>query len=225
MIGLEGITAGMAHVLTGPDHLVGVAPLAVERPGRVPGWRIGLAWGVGHGIGVAILGVLAHTLLSIADVEFASGWAERLVGVLLIVLGLVAIRRSRGLTVHAHAHEHGEDGEHVHLHVHGADGTHGHPKREDGHGHDHAALGVGTLHGLAGGGHFWAMLPSLAMSRSDAAVYIGGYIAASVVIMALFGGLMERIAGTFGVAWLPRFVAGVGTMTVGVGIWWLAAAW
>jgi len=29
---LEGLMAGTAHVFAGPDHLVGVAPLAVDRP-------------------------------------------------------------------------------------------------------------------------------------------------------------------------------------------------
>ncbi|MEO0663341.1 MAG: hydantoin utilization protein A, partial [Planctomycetota bacterium] len=215
MVVLSGISAGIAHVVSGPDHLLGVAPLAVEQPGRIPGWRVGAAWGLGHGLGVALMGGLGHTLLTVAGIEVASGWAERLVGVLLIVLGAVAVRRARSMTVHVHAHTHGDEGEHVHVHVHGA-GAHAHAAGGDGHGHRHTALGVGALHGLAGGGHFWAVLPSLAMSRADAAFYIAGYALSSTAVMALFGAALERLAGRFGVDRLPRFVAAVGAATQSV---------
>ena len=224
MVVLSGISAGIAHVVSGPDHLVGVAPLAVEQPGRVHGWRVGAAWGLGHGLGVAVMGGLGHTLLTVADIEVASGWAERLGGVLLIVLGAGAVRRARSMTVHVHAHTHGDEGEHVHLHVHG-DVAHAHTAGSGaGHGHRRTALGVGALHGLAGGGHFWAVLPSLAMSRADAAFYIAGYALSSPAFMALFGAALERLAGRFGVDWLPRFVAAVGAATLCVGVWWLTAS-
>ena len=70
-IAIQGLLAGAAHVLSGPDHLAGVAPLAADRPAATgAAWpaRIGATWGLGHGLGVAILGVLGQTLLSAADV-------------------------------------------------------------------------------------------------------------------------------------------------------------
>ena len=32
---LAGLTAGLIHVLSGPDHLAAVAPLSLARPGGV----------------------------------------------------------------------------------------------------------------------------------------------------------------------------------------------
>ena len=87
MLIVQGVLAGAAHVLTGPDHLAGVAPLTVGQPRRIRPSMIGARWGLGHGIGVAGVGVLGQTVLTLAAVEVASGWAERLVGVVLIVMG------------------------------------------------------------------------------------------------------------------------------------------
>jgi hypothetical protein len=228
ILAIDGLLAGAAHVLTGPDHLVGVAPLAVEEAAdgtrhgevrRIRPWLVGASWGIGHGFGVAILGVLGQTLLSAAQVNVASGWSERLVGVLLIGLGLNAVKRARGLVIHEHKHLH-DDSEHVHLHVHG----HGHkgvshPRGEQ---HRHAALGIGLVHGLAGAGHFWAVLPSLAMGHADAAAYISGYVVASIVLMTAFGAALGRITRSVGTTWMPRFFQSVGVVTVAIGAWWLA---
>lgn len=224
MIVVEGVLAGLAHVVSGPDHLVGVAPLAVDRrsPRLSPG-RVGLTWGLGHGLGVALLGVLGQTLLGAAQVEIASVWAERLVGVVLVGLGLVALRRARGLVVHEHTHTHDGD-THAHLHVHGDDHDHG-PGEGHGHAHGGAAFGVGVLHGLAGAGHFWAVLPSLAMGRAEAAAYIGSYVVASALVMAAFGAVLGRVARSAGLAWLPKLLASVGMLTVAIGLWWCWMSW
>lgn len=221
IIVIEGILAGIAHVVTGPDHLVGVAPLAVDRPDRVRPAIVGATWGLGHGLGVAVLGVLGQTLLSAADVEIASVWAERLVGLVLIVLGLVAIKRARAVVIHEHVHRHGGD-EHVHLHVH--DHTEADHSKPGSHRHRHAAFGIGVVHGLAGAGHFWAVLPSLAMGRAEAATYIAGYIGASIAIMTAFGAVLGRAASTLGLNWLPRFLTAVGAVTVAIGLFWTAHA-
>ena len=219
---LEGLLAGVGHVVSGPDHLVGVAPLAVERHERIrPAW-VGAQWGLGHGLGVALLGVLGQTILTATQVEIASTWAERLVGLVLIGLGALALRRARGLTIHEHAHTH-EGDTHVHLHVHGSDHDHG-PVGREGHGHKHAAFGMGVVHGLAGAGHFWAVLPSLAMPPRTAAIYIVSYVLASLAIMSGFAALIGRASSALGVAWLPRFLSTVGVVTIGVGVWWSVSA-
>ena len=223
ILALQGLAAGAAHVFTGPDHLVGVAPLTVERDGRVhPAW-VGATWGLGHGVGVALLGVLGQTLLTLGQVEVASVWAERLVGLVLVVLGLVTVRRARALQLHEHAHTHGGQ-VHRHLHVHTGAGRHeGHAHRPP-HAHRHAAFGIGVVHGLAGAGHFWAVLPSLAMGPLDAAVYIGAYLGASVLAMAAFGQLFAVLTHRLGASWVPRTLTAVGGLTVVVGLAWGAAA-
>lgn len=221
---LEGLMAGTAHVFAGPDHLVGVAPLAVDRPRPAGAWRVGATWGLGHGLSIAALGLAGQALLGVGEVEIASAWAERLVGIVLIVLGSTAIRRGRRLVVHEHVHAHGGE-THVHLHAH--EDRPGVEKLDDPahrRGHRHAAFGVGVVHGLAGAGHLLAVLPSLAMSPPDAATFIASYIAASVAAMAVFSALIGRLAQSLGTAWLPRFLQGVGAVTLVVGVVWTLLA-
>src|SRR5438105_7319152 len=111
---ITGLTAGIIHVLSGPDHLAAIAPLAVRGPKRA--WRAGARWGLGHSAGVAVVGLLSLWLRDLLPINRLSSWGERLVGVMLIGIGAWALRKA--LRVHAHEHEH--DGErHVHLHAHG----------------------------------------------------------------------------------------------------------
>ena len=75
---VTGALAGLFHVLSGPDHLAAVAPLAVD--GRRKGWIAGWTWGLGHASGVvvvALLGVLLRELLP--PIEILSTWSERVV--------------------------------------------------------------------------------------------------------------------------------------------------
>lgn len=223
---VQGLLAGAAHVLTGPDHLAGVAPLAVGRPRRIRPSVVGAMWGLGHGLGVALLGVSGQTLLSLGQVEVASAWAERLVGVVLIGIGALALRRARTIVVHEHVHTHpdGPDGAsaHAHLHVHAAHADrdeHGPGAPE--HRHRHTAFGVGVVHGLAGAGHFWAVLPSLAMPPGDAAAYIASYLAVSVLVMTLFGAALGRLVQAFGPRAVPKLITAVGVASIAIGAGWL----
>jgi hypothetical protein len=82
---ITGFAAGLVHVLSGPDHLAAVAPLAVGK-GR-SGWRTGLQWGLGHCGGVLGVGVLALLFREWLPLEAISSWSEKLVGILLIGIG------------------------------------------------------------------------------------------------------------------------------------------
>ena len=92
LILVTGALAGLFHVLSGPDHLAAVAPLAVD--GRRKGWIAGWTWGLGHASGVvvvALLGVLLRELLP--PIDILSAWSERVVGAALIGIGLWALSR------------------------------------------------------------------------------------------------------------------------------------
>jgi hydrogenase/urease accessory protein HupE len=88
MIGaiVAGLSAGAIHVLAGPDHLAAVAPLAAERDKRP--WTAGLLWGLGHAGGVVVVGVAALLLREVLPLDRLSGWSERLVGLVLIAIGV-----------------------------------------------------------------------------------------------------------------------------------------
>lgn len=194
LIAATGLLAGSAHIFAGPDHLAAVAPLATTQKRRQ--WLLGLLWGAGHSGGVWLLAVLALLLRSTLPIDIISHWSERLVGVVLILVGLWGIRRLIGTRVHAHVHRHDdEDAEHVHLHVHadGIDDAHPHT-----HEHTHSALGVGLLHGLAGTSHMLGILPAVAFAKLLESVgYVIGFGLGSMLGMTLFTWGLGSLANAF----------------------------
>ena len=219
--GLAGLLAGSIHVLSGPDHLAAVAPLAAD--GRGKGWRAGLRWGLGHAAGVAAVGALALLLRDILPLEALSSWSERLVGVVLIGIGLWGIRAALRRRVHAHTHAHGAV-RHVHVHVHDPSVSHAHGEA---HAHGHAAFAVGTLHGFAGSSHVLGVLPALAFpSMVEAVVYVGSFALGSVLGMAGFASAIGWAAGRFelgGAGAYRRFLATCSAAAILVGAYWIAA--
>ena len=90
---MTGMLAGFFHVLSGPDHLAAVAPLAAAD--RQRGWVAGWTWGFGHAAGVALVAVIAVLLRDmLPPIDAISAWSERIVGGALIGVGLWALRRS-----------------------------------------------------------------------------------------------------------------------------------
>jgi putative Mn2+ efflux pump MntP len=215
-----GLIAGSLHVVSGPDHLAALAPIAVRD--RVQAMRVGATWGLGHGLGVCALGGLGLAFRQVVDITELSHWSEFIVGLLLIGIGIWAIRRATRMEVHAHRHSHGGD-EHVHLHLHVDEHEHGqaHAHRA----HSHAALGVGFVHGAAGAGHLFGVVPALALPTPDAAVYILAYLISAVCSMALFGGLLGHIAERSGTRWMRRLMVGSGAAALAIGVVWTWTSW
>lgn len=213
------LTAGAVHVLGGPDHLAAVLPLAVQDRARAA--RTGAAWGLGHGAGVVLLGGLGQLLRGRLDLAGLSGGAEVAVGALLVVMGLLTLRRSRLLVVHSHPHAAGP----AHPHVHLADpsvGTGDHAHAGAHAGHRHSAFGFGLLHGVAGGSHLLGALPALALPPREAALYLGAYLAAAVGVMAAFALGAGRLVPA---ARVRGATAASGALAVVVGVVWVGASW
>jgi hypothetical protein len=194
LIVAAGIGTGLTHVFSGPDHLAAIAPLAMKR--QRGAWLTGLRWGMGHASGVICVGVLSLLLRGLLPVDLISSWSDRLVGALLIGIGLWTLRKA--LLIHTHTHEHeGEAHEHIHIHSRNTTKTHAIKK----HFHTHAAFGIGTLHGLSGSAHFLAVIPALAMPTTALAVmYLACYGLGTVLAMILFSSVINslstRLAGT-----------------------------
>jgi hypothetical protein len=193
IVTLTGFVYGLAHVLSGPDHLAALAPFTVDRPKRA--LLVGLQWAIGHSCGVALIGLGSLALREIIPIHLISSWSERIVGVLLIGIGLWALRKAFATRIHAHEHTH--DGEHhTHIHVHRSGHIHEeHPK----HFHSHAALGIGTVHGLAGGSHLLGILPALALpSRISAIAYLIAFGVGTLFGIGLFSSALGLFAQRFG---------------------------
>ncbi|MEM7051986.1 MAG: hypothetical protein AAF604_20125 [Acidobacteriota bacterium] len=195
-----GFVAGVAHAAQGPDHLAAVAPLAAARGRR--GAALGAVWGAGHGVGVVFLGLLAWLLnatLAIAfDVAVLSRWAEALVGVLLIVMGVLAAWRTRRPAGSVAAASMGRG--------------------------LLAAFAVGWVHGVAGLAHLWVVLPSVAGSQRQALGYLATYLVGAIVAMAVFGWLVGRLGGRGGERTLRRVLLVTAIAAIAVGVYWLAAS-
>ena len=217
---LTGFVAGLIHVLSGPDHLAAVAPLAIE--GKRRAWTTGFRWGVGHASGVVVIGLLSLLFREILPVNLIASWSERLVGVMLIGIGLWGLHRA--FSRHLHTHEHAHDGgAHTHTHVHGDGSAHHHGEPQP-HVHTHAAFAVGTLHGLAGSSHFLGVLPALAFpTRGEAAAYLLSFGAGTVLAMISFSSFVGWLAARrgSGLTVYRRLMGACSTAAVAVGGWWL----
>jgi len=215
---ITGLIAGIIHVWSGPDHLAAIAPLAVRRPRRA--WVPGARWGLGHSAGVAVVGLLSLWLRDLIPVNLLSSWGERIVGVMLLGIGLWALRKA--LRVHAHEHEH--DGER-HLHMHAHPQHIGHEQLQAHHHHTHAAFGIGVLHGLAGSSHFLCVLPSLAFpTHSGAIAYLSAFGAGTIASMAAFSWVMGSLAArcaSRGATIYRALMTGCAAIAMGVGCFWL----
>ncbi len=217
---LAGFLAGSIHVLSGPDHLAAITPLAVDVRRRA--WMTGLRWGAGHASGVMVVGLLSLMLRDLLPLESISSWSERLVGVLLIVIGFWGIRKA----MQFHAHEHSHDGErHVHLHVHASKRSHSH---EIPHTHSHTAFAIGTVHGLAGSSHFLGVLPAIAFPHfASGLAYLVSFGVGTVLAMSLFSTVLSKVSQGISqkTSSAYRYVmcsCSVGTLLVG-GYWLIAA--
>jgi hypothetical protein len=174
---LTGAAAGLFHVLSGPDHLAAVAPIAADE--RKRGWLAGFIWGIGHASGVVVVAIVAVLLRELLPpIDVISAWGERVVGAALIGIGLWALRRRA--RIERTPHRHGRVS-HNHLHVQAGPGW---VRRL---GHAHASFCMGVLHGVAGSSHFFGVLPALALPTEGAALaYIGAFGVGTVAAMTAF---------------------------------------
>ena len=196
----------------GPDHLAAVTAFASRRPSWRHAAGLGARWALGHSATILIVGGLIILSGLRLPVRFAPA-AERVVGAVLIIVGLSAIWRAWRLHGHAHTHE-GETHWHVHSHA-----------RTNAHDHSHRTLfGIGMLHGLAGTGALVALLPAMTDSRVDGIVFLAVFGLGTVLSMSLFGATAGRFLEmtTARRAPLQRLaLASAGIASALVGVWWL----
>jgi hypothetical protein len=166
---VAGIAAGLLHVLSGPDHLAAVAPLASDR--ERGHWLTGLQWGIGHTLGVLLIAALLLLLKEQLPLEAISAYSERIVGASLILIGSWGVWRA----IRQHRQPHG-----------------------DSHTHAGTSFSMGAIHGLAGSSHLFGVLPALAFpSRTASVLYLAGFglgaIAGMTAFSAAVGLLSSRL--------------------------------
>lgn len=216
---------GLRHA-SDPDHLAAVTTLIATEPehGERHAARLGLAWGLGHAVTLALFG-----LPIILFQSYLPGWAqhaaEALVGLVIIFLAARLLVRWRQGRFHAHEHRHGEV-EHRHLHPHRAH-DHDHPHEPESRlGRSPAqAFGIGLVHGAGGSAGVGVLLLAAIPSEGEA-------VAALFVLALGTAASMALLSSGFGWAItrgpvLSRSVAlapVMGTVTLLFGCWYTLGA-
>jgi ABC-type nickel/cobalt efflux system permease component RcnA len=187
-----GLVLGMRHALDA-DHVAAVSTIVSEQRGLRGSVLVGGFWGLGHATSLLLAGgLLLAWRLRVP--ERVAALLETGVALMLVLLGLLAIRRAaRGLRLHAHRHSH--DGrEHVHIHAH-RDGEAHAASAHDQHGH---ALGVGLrpllvgmVHGLAGSAAPALLVMGAAKTALAGLAYLVALAAGSALGMLLLSALMS----------------------------------
>ena len=223
-----GIIAAVLHVISGPDHLAAVTPFAIESKKKA--WKVGLFWGIGHLAGMIFIGLLFLVFKEMIPIEKISEHSEKLVGVVLIILGIwIFIKIFKEEKNHKHMHVHGEEIPliHKHPHIHNSEKTHNHkhPNLKQG---NIASLSVGIIHGLAGVAHFVLFLPVIGFeSQLDSSKYIVGFAIGTLLAMISFAFVIGKISSFSKQDHNDSFFKGIrlagGLFALIIGIYWLVA--
>lgn len=191
-----GIIASATHVMTGPDHLAAVTPLAIEN--KKKSWIIGISWGIGHTTGLLLIGGLFYIFREVFPVKLVSEYSEIIVGIILVIIGLWAIYKLINKNKHIH-----KETKNV-----------------------KAAIFVGILHGFAGIYHLLIVLPALALpSQTDAFLYLLGFAIGTLAVMAIYawslGTVSQKAIQLNKNKFLYRFRLFGGFSAIAVGIVWI----
>ncbi|MFC2097234.1 sulfite exporter TauE/SafE family protein [Bacteroidota bacterium] len=165
---IEGLIASSLHVLSGPDHLAAVTPIAIES--RSKSWSIGLFWGLGHTAGVLLIGVLFMLFREVIPVEKISEYSEQIVGIVLVAIGVWALLKLKN-GIKKHHHNNSQKRNIV------------------------AALSVGILHGFAGVSHLIGVIPTLSLPETiDSVMYLAGFGIGTIFTMMVFSWILGTVA-------------------------------
>ncbi|KAF3328171.1 Urease accessory protein UreH [Carex littledalei] len=88
-----GFFAGCLHTLSGPDHLVALAPLSIGRT-RTESALVGALWGFGHDAGQVIFGLIFLLLKERLHLEVIDTWGTVIVGLTLLTIGALGIKEA-----------------------------------------------------------------------------------------------------------------------------------
>jgi sulfite exporter TauE/SafE len=191
-----GFVLGLKHAVEA-DHLAAVSTIVAERKSLFSSTIIGGFWGVGHTLSLLVVGALVIFLkLQISDTVEAK--LEAIVGGMLILLGLNALRKLwQKEKIHVHEHEHGSRA-HLHIHAHedeSKEETHHFMKFSP------RAIAIGMVHGLAGSAGLMLLIVPTIAAPATAIMYIlifgVGSIGGMMLMSLLIGLPIHLTSGKF----------------------------
>ena len=224
---ITGLIAAMLHVITGPDHLAAVTPFAIESKKKA--WKVGVFWGLGHLLGMSLIGVLFLLLEELLPLEKISNYSEQLVGFVLIFIGLWAfyqIFNKKNSHKHLHVHSNNSPVIHTHPHLHSHKNDHQHTHQNKIKHSYYTSFSVGILHGLAGIAHFILFIPILGFTSAAAATqYIIGFAIGTLLAMTVYALVIGKIASLAKKEHNEDFLKGIrlagGLFAIIIGLYWI----
>jgi hypothetical protein len=217
--GVGGTLAGSLHAVTGPDHLAALLPLSIGRRWWTACYT-GLYWGLGHGIGAALVGLLAFLVRGALHLETLCTYMEALVGLSILIIGVNGVIEARewqreadaaalaeaamasrtGAAVDGSAAAPrtpaGDDPELETVPAYGlVSALSQAPKRQS----VASTLLTGILHGCSGSGHLLGVMPALAMpSMTCALTYLSAFGLGTMLAMSSFTGIVGELSVQMG---------------------------
>tara|TARA_R110000787_G_scaffold28923_2_gene78712 strand:+ start:10091 stop:10735 length:645 start_codon:yes stop_codon:yes gene_type:complete len=213
-------------VISGPDHLAAVTPLVIESKKRA--WKIGLSWGLGHIVGMLLIGILFLLFKDFFPLEKVSQYSEQLVGIVLIAIGVSSFYQIfNDKRKHKYPHIHSEEKPYIHVH-HQSNETHHHSHKTKINQNVYSSFGIGFLHGLAGIAHFILLLPVLGFeTKVEGTQYVIGFGLGTILAMIAYALILSKIA-SYTKQHNDVFFKGVrlasGLFAIIIGIYWLLAS-
>jgi len=188
-----GFSLGLVHAFDA-DHVMALSVFATRESGPGRAIAAGIRWAAGHGC-VLLLAGIALLALGRALPPEVSLWAERVVGLTMIGLGIhvwIDLLRSRA---HIHFHVHDDLPPHAHWHRHEEAASNGVGRPGgSGHQHRHGPVMVGALHGLAGSTPLLAVVGVGSISPALGLAYLLLFALGVTLAMALVSGLLGQLA-------------------------------
>ena len=188
-----GLVFGLKHA-TEVDHVVAVSTIVSQHKNVLHSALVGALWGAGHTASLLVIAVIVLTL-RVAIPERVSGWLELGVAVMIVCLGISALRRALRKNADVHVHQHNHDGlSHTHVHFHEEETRHA-PASHSQHSHTVSRLGwkpvlIGMMHGLAGSGALTLLVLTQISSSLTGFFYVATFGLGSIVGMLLMSGLI-----------------------------------
>ena len=188
-----GLVFGLKHA-TEVDHVVAISTIVSRHKNVFHSALVGALWGAGHTASLLIVAAVVLTL-HVAIPERVSGWFELGVALMIIALGISALRRTLRKNAHVHVHQHKHDGlSHTHIHFHENETRH-EPALQSQHSHALSHLGwkpllIGMMHGLAGSGALTLLVVTQISSSWVGFFYVATFGLGSILGMLLMSGLI-----------------------------------
>lgn len=223
-----GLSLGVLHILTGPDHLGALAALSSGRPWR-EALKLGIQWGCGHSVGIAVVAVVALAIGHALDLTVLREVCNYLTGIFLLLLGAwtlysgISTYRSSEAAAEVKASSEWskvkcQDASYIQL---PPDGSCRDPHLLELQYHDHchshshlcdltsycspavsssavASVCVGVVHGIAGPGEMLGVLPVLAIHHVAPAV---AYLVGFSISSAVGMGVFAAVYGEVTRSW------------------------